>query len=128
MTKITVDADCGNSPKKLFLKELNIAFAQADIETIDRSVTDDISWHIVGDKRIEGKQDFMDALEETKDRQVAELILDTVITHGREGAASGKIRMQDGKSYAFCTVYKFRGAKGERVKSIQSYVIEDTGK
>lgn len=29
MSKITIHADCGNSPKKQSLKELNIAFARA---------------------------------------------------------------------------------------------------
>jgi hypothetical protein len=36
MTKITVSADCGNAPKKEFLKEINIAFN--DIQKSSRPV------------------------------------------------------------------------------------------
>ena len=58
MAKITVEADCGNSPKKAFLRDLSVAFAAADVATISASVTNDISWHIVGDRQIDGRADF----------------------------------------------------------------------
>jgi hypothetical protein len=124
MVKITVSADCGNSPKKLFLKQLNIAFAEGDLAFVADSVTEDIAWHIVGDRRIQGKDDFVEALEQMKDRKAAALIISKVITHGKEGAVNGEIKMMDGKNYAYCDVYEFKGAKGASIKSIQSYVIE----
>lgn len=36
MTRITVNADCGHSPKKALLKDLNIAFARAEGKTAAR--------------------------------------------------------------------------------------------
>jgi len=50
--------DCGNAPKKLLLKELNIAFARGDSEKILSFVTDDIVWEIVGEKRLKGIENF----------------------------------------------------------------------
>ena len=55
MTKITVSADCGNAPKKGFLKEINIAFAKGNLDFLTESVTDKIVWNIIGNKKIEGK-------------------------------------------------------------------------
>ena len=126
MVKINVHADCGNSPKNIFLKDLNIAFAEADVQYIVERVSDDIKWHIIGDKRIQGKADFVAELEQMQAQKAAEVTIATVISHGRFGSANGEITMQDGKTYAYCDVYEFTNAKGTSIKSIQSYVIETT--
>ncbi len=124
MTKITVSADCGNAPKKEFLKEINIAFAKGNSDFLTASVTDKIVWNIIGDKKIEGKEKFTEELEKMKMKKASELILDRILTHGKEGAVSGIMSMQNGKKYAFSDFYEFSGAKGAKVKSIISYVIE----
>ncbi|UGU14890.1 nuclear transport factor 2 family protein [Sinomicrobium kalidii] len=124
MTKITVKTDCGNAPKREFLKEFNIAFAKENIGFLTESVTDDIVWNIVGDKKIAGKKNFTDELEKMKTEKAAELILDQILSHGKEGAANGVMKMQNGKKYAFSDFYEFNSAKGAKLKSITSYVIE----
>lgn len=63
MTKIISSPNCGNSPKMEFLKDFNIAFAKGNLEIIADSVTDDIVWNIIGDRKIEGKENFMQELE-----------------------------------------------------------------
>lgn len=123
MTKITVSADCGNAPKREFLKEINIAFAKGNTDFLIRSVTDKIVWNIVGDRTIEGKEKFTEELEKMKMEKVSELILDRILTHGKEGAVSGIMKMENGKKYAFSDFYEFSGAKGAMVKSITSYII-----
>lgn len=124
MTKISVSTDCGNAPKKEFLKEINIAFAKGNSDFLTESVTDKIVWDIVGDKKIEGKEKFTEELEKMKMKKASELILDRILTHGKEGAVSGIMRTQNGKKYAFSDFYEFSGAKAAKVKSITSYVIE----
>lgn len=124
MTKIVSSPNCGNSPKMEFLKNFNIAFAKGNVELIVESVTDDIIWNIIGDKKIEGKDKFTQELEKMKMKKASELILDRILTHGKEGAVSGVIKMQNGKKYAFSDFYEFSGAKGGKVKSITSYVVK----
>lgn len=124
MTTVTVSLDCGNAPKKEFIKDINIAFAKGNLDFLTESVTDNIVWNIVGDKRIEGKEKFAAELEKMKERKASELTLDHILTHGREGAASGIIKMQNGRKYAFSDFYEFSGAKGAKIKSITSFVIE----
>ncbi|MGF1504476.1 MAG: hypothetical protein ACFB51_04975 [Anaerolineae bacterium] len=72
MPSLSVGADCGNSPKKTFLRDLNIAFAEADVAAISA------------------------ALEEMRVLQAAALTIHAVITHGSEGAVNGEITMADG--------------------------------
>lgn len=124
MTKIISSPNCGNSPKMEFLKDFNIAFAKGDVEIIVDSVTDEIIWDIIGDRKIEGKENFTQELEKMKSENVSELRIDQILSHGKEGAANGIIKMQNGKKYAFSDFYKFQGAKGATIKSITSYVIE----
>lgn len=87
MTKITVKPDCGNAPKKELLKQLNIAFAKANSDFLTDIVSDDIEWDIMGDQKISGKEQFTRKLETLKSEKVSELMLDRILTHGKEGAA-----------------------------------------
>lgn len=121
MAKITVQPDCGNSPKIEFLKKINIAFAQGDSAFVLERVTDQIVWERIGDTRIEGIQEFAQALEGMQAIKPTELVLEQVLTHGKLGAASGVIKMPDGSEYAFSDFYEFRGTK---LKRITSYVIK----
>jgi hypothetical protein len=124
MVKINVRADCGNSPKQTFLKDFNIAYAEGNLDFLLDSISDDFNLDTVGDRQIRGKAEFAQVLATTRENPPTELILNSVITHGREGAANGTIKTQDGRTFAFCDVYAFKSAKGDKIKSITSYVIE----
>lgn len=123
MTKIVSSPNCGNSPKMEFLKDFNIAFAKGNVEFLIDSVTDEIVWNIIGAKKIEGKENYAEELKKMKEAKATELILDQILSHGKEGAANGIIKMQNDKKYAFSDFYIFHGAKGSKIKSITSYVI-----
>jgi hypothetical protein len=128
MTKVVVGEDCGNSPKALLLRDLNIAFAKNNVPFILEHVTDDITWIMVGDQTIQGKANFAAVLERMKDNEVAEVRLDNIITHGDTGAVNGCLKMKDGNTYAFCDVYKFNGhSKAAKIREITSYNIEIKG-
>lgn len=117
--------DCGNSPKKAFLKEFNVAFVEGNQPFIMENLADDIQWTIVGDKRIEGKKAFIAKLSEMQNSNITELHLKTIITHGKTGAVDGTIKLDSGKVFAFCDMYLFTSAgKKGKLKEITSYVIE----
>lgn len=124
MTKITVQPDCGNSPKKEFLKNFNVAFGKGKAQFIIDCVTDDIVWNMVGDKTIIGKEDFAKAINKMKDKEASELFIEKIITHGKEGATNGIITMKNRKKYAFCDVYEFKSSSSKMLKTLTSYVIE----
>jgi len=124
MTKIVSSPNCGNSLKMEFIKQFNVAFAEGNIEFLSANVTDDIAWNIIGDKRIEGIKQFTAELEKMKSEEVAELVLEQILSHGKEGAANGTLKMQDGRQYAFSDFYGFQGAKGNKIKTMSSYCIE----
>ena len=122
MTKITIKADCGNSPKKEFLKDFNVAFATGNAEFIIDNVSDDIHWYMYGDREFEGKTDFAKEINIMKDYVADEVIVHSIVTHGTEAALNGEIKMS-GKTYAFCDVYQFTRAGSNTIKEMRSYVI-----
>jgi hypothetical protein len=122
--KLSIKPDCGNAPKKGFIKNLNIAFAMNDIPFLMNSVSNDIQWKLVGESLIEGKEKFEIALNEMQVTKIAELTIERILTHGKEGAAGGVIKTEDGRIYEFADFYTFSGAKGTKVNSITSFVIQ----
>ena len=124
MVKVHLHTDCGNAPKKILLREINIAFAQGDVNVLTEKTTDDVCWDLVGQQRVEGRPAILKELEKMKEEKASDLYLDRILTHGREGAVSGRITLENGKSYAFADFYTFSSAKGARVKSITTYVLE----
>lgn len=122
MTKIITSEDCGNSPKNIFVQALTIAFTKADLKFIQKSVTDNVRWAVVGEKTIEGKDILLQAVEQAAD--VEELIVLHVMTHGKAGAVNGKKRLKNGMVLEFCNVYEFKDAKGTSVQAITTYEIK----
>jgi hypothetical protein len=111
MTKVIIDADCGNSPKNMLIQKLTIAFAKGDTKFILGSVTHDIRWNIVGDQLIHGKDDFARALEQRKNDKAVELTIRHIATHGKAGAADGITKLKKGKTLAFVMSMNLRTQK-----------------
>ncbi len=123
MTKITMQPDCSNAPRKEFLKNFNVAFATGNTDFIIEHVSDDILWTIHGDKHINGKEAFTREVNIMKEYTADGLIIYTIITHGREAALNGEMKMGD-TTYTFCDVYRFTDTKNNIIKELNSYVIK----
>lgn len=123
ITRIIASEECGNSPKNLFLKKLTIAFARGETEFILNSVSESILWNIIGEKLIQGKDDFSRAVQQITGNKVIELTIHHVVTHGKAGAVNGMLKLENGTTRAFCDIYEFSGAKGTKVNKITSYSI-----
>lgn len=122
--KINIHTDCGNAPKKELIKEMTILFASYQVDQVKQFFADDIKWTLVGDKPIVGKEKFANALMNMSANKAKELTIHNIITHGKEAAINGEMKMQDGKTYGFSDFYEFTNAKASKVKSITSYVLE----
>ena len=127
MVKLTINADCGNAPKKLVLRDLNIAFAHSDVEAILDHFTDVIRWQIIGEADLRGKDAVRAALEAMKDTVTSELIIHSIISHVPEGAVNGVITTEQGGSFSFCDVYRFTSASGKKINAMMSFAINPTG-
>lgn len=127
MVTIICDEDCGNSPKKILLRDWNSAFVQGEHDIVLEPLTEAVEWGFVGAARFEGKSQVADLLREAAHHQKSELRILNIITHGGVGSVNGAVTFGDGKGYEFCHVFTFNSAgKTAKIKEITSYVIGTT--
>lgn len=110
--------------KEQFLRHINEAFAKSDIDFIIENVADDIEWTVMGDFSLRGKEAFIEALQKMASDEPFVLEIQNIITHGDSAAVDGQMKSPDGNIYAFCDVYKFRGFKNPKIKTMASYVVQ----
>jgi hypothetical protein len=125
MPKISIQPDCGNAPRKLFLKDLNVALANGDMDFICNIIPETVNWEIIGETKVTGRQDYLQAILKHKLWKVKELTIDTIITHGPDAAVKGSVRTSDNLKFAFCNIYNFKGAGGTIIKSISTFLIKE---
>ncbi len=122
--KIECEENCGNSPKKLLLKDVSIALVKNEIDFCMEWMKEEVVWDIIGDQLIQGKENVEKALNEMKDQEVQELRIHNIITHGNTGSVNGMLVRKDKENIAFCDVYNFAGfGKKAKIQKITSYVI-----
>ena len=124
MAILEMHADCGNAPKKNFIRDVNLAFVEENVDYLLEHTAEDIVWTMTGTQPITGKAAFRAELERMHGNPVTKLTLDTILTHGREAAARGRLEFADGSTYAFADFYLFTGAKGDRIRAITTYLVK----
>ena len=122
--KLNIKTDCGNSPKREFIKSLTIYFASYNLDQVKNYLDDNVTWALVGEIPINGKKQFIKVLEKMSNNKASELTIHSIITHGKEAAIHGEMLMEDGNNFGFSDFYEFTSVKANKVKSIVSYVIQ----
>jgi ribosomal protein S4E len=126
MARINIQPDCGNAPRKVFLKDFNVALAKGDKPFLKKNIHDGINWEVAGHINVTGKEDYLKAIIEHKFWKVKELTIDAIITHGLDASVSGRIMTSDNTKFTFCDIYRFKGASGTTINSIKTFLIEET--
>src|SRR5690606_22511974 len=124
MAKVSIPPDCGNAPKKNLLKDLAVAAVNGDLKFVESLLSDDLTWEIVGQSSIAGKENVLKGLPQHKLWKAKELVVDTIITHGREASVNGQIVARDNSSYSFCEVFRFKSAGSTAIQSIKTFMIK----
>ncbi|WP_026701778.1 nuclear transport factor 2 family protein [Salibacterium aidingense] len=109
-----------------FIRAFNEAFAREDVDYLIENVSEDVVWTMVGTPPIKGKSAFAGELKKMKSGEAWELEIHHIITHGDTAAVDGTIKKADkqGKTYAFCDIYRLSAFKNGKVKELTSYVVE----
>jgi len=124
MPEIILPPGIERSPEKLFLKDLNLAFLEADLLKIEQIIHEDIRWEWAGEWVIEGKGDFMRKYREMSGPEAQRLEIRSLLIEGNRGAAEGIITMPDGDRYSFADFYEFTTVNSIQVSGMTSYVVE----
>lgn len=117
MTKIVESSDCGNSPKNKFVQDAAIGLAIGKLD--GTMVADNVIWHDVDEKSLEGMAAFKARLDKRKPPSA--VIVEHAISHGKVGAVSGIVEDTNGGETRFCHIFEFTSSKGNVIARIQSY-------
>jgi ketosteroid isomerase-like protein len=113
-----------SSKNKQVVNRINDAFAQNNVEGFLSYCTDEVSWTMVGEKSVKGK----DAIRQWMGSMPAEpphFTVAQVIAEGDFVTAFGDMTMKDkdgsATPYSYCDIYRFRG---DKIAELTSYVIK----
>lgn len=123
MTRVHCTPDCGNAPNKQLLKDFNTAFAKGDGDTVLAHLADDVSWTVVGDTKLAGRDAVSREVAQHAGNRAKRLRIDDIITHGKSAAAHGALTFADGKTVGFCDVYRLSAGRSPKIREIVSYRI-----
>ena len=119
---VDIPEHCGNAPRKVVIRDFLIALYQRDIPHVQESLKDDVDWDIIGSTQFQGV-DEVSSWVQTQPSATA-LHLHTVITHGTDCGADGRVTYSDGTEIAFNHVFVFAGhSKTAKIKAIRSYLV-----
>lgn len=83
---IQFNKNCGNSPKQEFLKRSLIGVMNSNFNNINTSITDIFSLNLIGNSNLINEEQLFKSLNTNFSKNVKELQVDSIITHGREVA------------------------------------------
>lgn len=95
------------------------AFVLNNEHEIIELVTPDVSW------LISGVDNVVKAVCGSVMNGITELVLNQVLTHGREGAVQGILKLEN-KEISFSHFFHFASASGKKIKKIVSFYVENT--
>lgn len=128
MARIICREDCGNAPKKLFIRDFNVAVAEGNAATFEHHLSENATWQLYepgNQTRLEGQKAIIAELVDNRTIEPEEVVIEHILTHGKAGSANGIITSEDESVYVFCDVYIFTShAKSATIKEITSYIIE----
>lgn len=122
MITVINNLDIDNAPKKLLLESFNEAFINKDIEALSGLLTDSFVWTLNSNIAVTGKDVFYKELKKLDFIAISAIVLDQVLTHGREGAVRGTCMYEDGSEKPFAHFYVFGGATGGKIKECVSFI------
>lgn len=118
MTKIQGSSDCGNSPKNKFAEQIAICIETGKVDELAPLLVPDFRWNNE-DASEHPAAEFLDAVGGAA--AASGIVIDRVVTHGRNGAVSGSTVSQQGSQARFCHIMQFANAKGTTLAAIDSF-------
>ena len=110
--------------RKDIVQRINEAFAENNLEKVLSFCTDDLTWTMVGDTTVTGK-DAIRKWMASMNPQPPQFTIHDTIAEGDVVITRGDMRMPDKKNgpaipYTFCDIYRF---EGDKVAELTAFVI-----
>lgn len=114
-----------SAQNKQIVEKVNAAFAENSVEGFLSFCADDVTWTMVGEKTVRGKDAIRKWMASMGGAEAPRFTVQNVIAEGDFVAAHGDMTMKEkgGKAvpYAYCDLYRFRGGK---IVELNAFVIK----
>lgn len=111
-----------------FLRKVNRAYAEGNIDFLLDHISEDLCWVIVGEKDIAGKSEFKEVIQQMQEMPSMEIKVENIITNDHYGIVEGVVvsrnRLGQKKHFGFCDIYKIHEGTHFMISEIKSYVID----
>jgi uncharacterized protein len=110
--------------RKEIVQRINEGFAENNLEKVLSFCTDDLTWTMVGDTTVRGKDPIRKWMA-SMDPQAPRFTIHQTIAEGNSVVTRGDMVMQEKKNgpaiaYTFCDIYRFAG---DKVAELIAFVI-----
>ena len=110
--------------RKQIVQQINESFAENNLEKVLSFCTDDLTWTMVGDTAVRGKDSIRKWMA-SMDPQPPTFTIHQTVAEGDAVITRGDMLMQEKKNgpaipYTFCDVYRFAG---DKVAELITFVI-----
>ena len=110
--------------RKEIVQRVNEAFAENNLEKVLSFCTDDLTWTMVGDTTVRGKDSIRKWMA-SMDPPPPQFIIQEAVAEGDFVITRGNMLMPEKKNgpsipYAFCDIYRF---EGDKVAELTAFVI-----
>ncbi len=123
MMTISVDEDCGNAPKKQFVRDFLVAVARGDGTAVG-ALADSVRWDVAGEQELSGKDEITEILCTLTAAPTSLFRIDNILSHGNRCAADGHFENATGTRVRFSHHFQFTShAKEAKLSGITSYLI-----
>lgn len=111
---------------KATVRKINDAFLEGNFEGFLDFCAEDVTWSIVGDRTLNGKENIRQWMNSMKGEEPPKFsTVNPVIAEGDYVVARGDMTMKDkdGKTndYSYCDVYRF---SGDKIAELNSFVVK----
>lgn len=123
--QLSFPSDCGNAPKRKQLKEVAASAFLNRIEEVSDYLAENFSYTVVGKGKSGDKALFLEKVSLLAERQPTEVILPSVITHGRTAALECRANFKKGSPAAYAVFIEFTSAgKQAKIKKAAIYIVQ----
>ncbi len=113
---------------KTIVEKINDAFSANDVEGFLANCAEDVSWTMVGDRAVKGKDAIRSFMAEMGSIEPPIFGVDRMIADDNSVVCYGGMTMKDDKgqnsNWNYCDIYHFADGKVERMSS---FVIKEKG-
>lgn len=123
MSKLHINPDCGNAPRKNWLARYWRALLKGQSKVIRQSLDDAVEFVFADGNTGVGVDQSLQMILSHPAANARTIWINSMITHGKEAAVHGRIIAKGGETYSFCEIYRFRSAGSSVFQSVTSFWV-----